>query len=68
MAGKWVGGDGLLVVRWQLGETVLDTGFRLDRAEDQARFLDLAPGAAPGTATTTTPPDSTAPEARKEHP
>jgi hypothetical protein len=68
MAGKWVGGDGLLVVRWQLGETVLDTGFRLDRAEDQARFLDLAPSAAPGTATTTTPPDSTAPEARKEHP
>ncbi|HJC70369.1 MAG TPA: hypothetical protein H9932_11955 [Candidatus Brachybacterium intestinipullorum] len=70
MAGKWVGGDGLLVVRWRLGETLLDTGFRLDRAEDQARFLDLPPCAPPrtGPAPTTIPPDSTAPEARKEHP
>ena len=70
MAGKWVGGDGLLVVRWRLGETLLDSGFRLDRAEDQARFIDLPPGAPPrtGPSQTTTPSDSTAPEARKEHP
>ena len=72
MAGKWVGGDGLLVLRWRLGRTVLDTGFRLDRAEDQTRFLALDPGSdappRPGAAPTTTPPDSTAPEARKEHP
>lgn len=69
-AGKWVGGDGLLVIRWRLGETALDTGFRLDRAEDQARLLALAPDApAPGApAPSTLPPDSTAPEARKEHP
>lgn len=70
MAGKWVGGDGLLVLRWRLGETLLDTGFRLDRPEDRDRLLDLAPAGPDrtGTAPTTTPPDSTAPEARKEHP
>ncbi|MFE5775727.1 hypothetical protein [Brachybacterium sp. NPDC056505] len=42
MVGKWVGGDGLLVVRWQLGSTELDTGFRLDERADQDRFLALA--------------------------
>lgn len=42
MVGKWVGGDGLLVVRWQLGPTELDTGFRLDERADQDRFLALA--------------------------
>ncbi|WP_152353062.1 PH-like domain-containing protein [Brachybacterium subflavum] len=42
MVGKWVGGDGLLVVRWQLGEVLLDTGFRLDGRADQDRFLALA--------------------------
>ncbi|WP_205678953.1 hypothetical protein [Brachybacterium endophyticum] len=41
MVGKWIGGDGLLVIRWQLGERLLDTGFRPDSAEDQDRFLAL---------------------------
>ncbi len=77
-AGKWVGGGGLLVIRWRLGQTELDTGFRLDRAEDQTRLLAIAPSSAPlsGPAvapdstpeTSILPPDSTAPEARKEHP
>lgn len=69
-AGKWVGGDGLLVIRWRLGETALDTGFRLDRAEDQARLLALAPDApsSGAPAPSTLPPDPTAPAARKEHP
>jgi hypothetical protein len=30
LAGKVVGEGGLLVLRWRLGETVLDTGFRAD--------------------------------------
>ncbi len=42
MVGKWIGGDGLLVIRWQLGRTLLDTGFRLDERADQDRFLALA--------------------------
>lgn len=29
MAGKVVGGDGVLVLRWRLGERLLDTGVRL---------------------------------------
>jgi hypothetical protein len=41
MIGKWVGGDGLLVIRWRLGDTELDTGFRLDERADQDRFLAL---------------------------
>jgi hypothetical protein len=35
LAGKVVGAGGLLVVRWQLGDWVLDTGFR---ADDERRY------------------------------
>lgn len=35
LAGKVVGAGGLLVVRWRLGDWVLDTGFR---ADDERRY------------------------------
>jgi len=37
LAGKVVGARGLLVVRWRLGDWVLDTGFR---ADDERRYPD----------------------------
>lgn len=39
MAGKWIGGDGLLVIRWRLGDQLLDTGLRLDHRADHDRLL-----------------------------
>lgn len=41
MAGKFIGGDGLLVIRWQHGPdaTPLDTGLRLARREDHDLLL-----------------------------
>lgn len=42
MVGKWVGGDGLLVIRWRLGDALLDTGIRLDGRADHDRLLALA--------------------------
>lgn len=39
MAGKVVGGDGLLVLRWNLGETAVDTGLRMDHRNDHERLL-----------------------------
>jgi hypothetical protein len=34
MAGKFVGRDGLIVITWELGDRMLDTGFRPDRSRD----------------------------------
>jgi hypothetical protein len=34
MAGKFIGGDGLLILRWRLGDQLLDTGLRLARRAD----------------------------------
>jgi hypothetical protein len=59
MVGKWVGGDGLAVITWQLGDTLVDTGFRLDRRADQDRLLALDPS---------TPDTAHAAPPRKEHP
>lgn len=42
MVGKWIGGDGLLVIRWELGGTLLDTGLRLDSRTDHDRLLASA--------------------------
>lgn len=39
MAGKFIGGDGLLVIRWSLGDQLLDTGLRLDRRADHDLLL-----------------------------
>ena len=39
MAGKWVGGEGLVVLRWKLGERVVDTGVRPRRAEEGNRLV-----------------------------
>ncbi|MEE1651266.1 hypothetical protein V1260_10755 [Brachybacterium sp. J144] len=39
MAGKFVGGDGLLVLRWRLGDQLLDTGLRLARRADHDLLL-----------------------------
>ncbi|MBE9373418.1 transporter [Saccharopolyspora sp. HNM0983] len=49
LANKVVPGVGLLVVRWRLGDQLLDTGFRADDAPEQARWAeaigDLVPDA-----------------------
>ncbi|MBB5831567.1 PH-like domain-containing protein [Brachybacterium aquaticum] len=39
MAGKFVGGDGLLIIRWRLGDRLLDTGLRLDDRADHDLLL-----------------------------
>ncbi|NAZ84596.1 PH-like domain-containing protein [Kineococcus indalonis] len=41
MVGKWVGrGDGLVVLRWRLGDRVVDTGVKPRRAAEGARFAE----------------------------
>jgi hypothetical protein len=43
IAGKVMGRpDGILVIRWRLGDTVLDSGIRADDPDAQAEFLDAA--------------------------
>lgn len=39
MAGKFVERDGLVVIRWDLGGTEVDTGFRTRYAEDRPALL-----------------------------
>ena len=39
MAGKFIGGDGLLIIRWRLGDQLLDTGLRLARRADHDLLL-----------------------------
>lgn len=39
MAGKFIGGDGILILRWRLGDQLLDTGLRLARREDHDLLL-----------------------------
>ncbi|WP_041684617.1 PH-like domain-containing protein [Renibacterium salmoninarum] len=39
MAGKFVEKDGLVVLTWQWGEILLDSGFRTRRAEDRTPLL-----------------------------
>ncbi|MGO2192239.1 PH-like domain-containing protein [Brachybacterium sp. AOP42-C2-15] len=39
MAGKFIGGDGLLIIRWRLGDQLLDTGLRLARRSDHDLLL-----------------------------
>ncbi|MGP9537095.1 PH-like domain-containing protein [Brachybacterium sp. AOP43-C2-M15] len=39
MAGKFIGGDGLLIIRWRLGDRLLDTGLRLHRRADHDLLL-----------------------------
>ncbi|MCS6710546.1 hypothetical protein JSY14_00365 [Brachybacterium sp. EF45031] len=70
MAGKVVGGDGLLVIRWTHGpdDTALDTGLRLDDPAHRALLVDTSdrhdptvPTApAPGATTRPLPPKETA--------
>jgi len=48
MAGKFVEKDGLAVLTWTLGGTVVDTGFRTQHAEDKQRFLAAVEAIAPG--------------------
>jgi hypothetical protein len=40
IAGKVVSEGGLVVVTWELGDRLLDTGFRPDRASDGQRLVD----------------------------
>ena len=39
MAGKFIGGDGLLIIRWRLGDQLLDTGLRLALRADHDLLL-----------------------------
>ncbi|WP_226832051.1 hypothetical protein [Brachybacterium sp. FME24] len=39
IAGKFIGGDGILILRWRLGDQLLDTGLRLARREDHDLLL-----------------------------
>ncbi len=39
MAGKFIGGDGLLIIRWRLGDQLLDTGLRLAQRFDHDLLL-----------------------------
>lgn len=56
MAGKYVGGDGLVVLTWQPpGGAALDTGLRTRHAEDRARLLDAARALFPPTQTSAGP-------------
>jgi hypothetical protein len=48
MAGKFVEKDGLAVLTWTLGDTLVDTGFRTQHAEDKQRFLSAVEAIAPG--------------------
>jgi hypothetical protein len=47
MVGKFVEKDGLAVLTWKLGSTVVDTGFRTQRAEDKQRLLAAVEAIAP---------------------
>lgn len=39
MVGKFIGGDGVLVIRWRLGDHLLDTGLRLAHRSDHDLLL-----------------------------
>lgn len=47
MVGKFVEKDGLAVLTWSLGSTVVDTGFRTRHAQDQRRLLAAVEAIAP---------------------
>lgn len=47
LAGKVVGARGLLVVRWRLGDWVLDTGFRADDERHYPDWLQAIAGLVP---------------------
>ncbi len=54
MAGKYVGGEGLVVLTWQVpGGARLDTGLRTRRTQDRAVLLAAAGALLPGTGPTT---------------
>lgn len=45
IAGKVMGeADGILIIRWRLGETELDSGVRADDRDEQVEFLAAAKG------------------------
>ena len=45
IAGKVMGqADGILIIRWRLGETELDSGIRADDRDEQAEFIAAAAG------------------------
>lgn len=65
MAGKFVGGEGLVVIRWHApgGSVTLDTGLRTRRREERATLLDAVRALLPAPATTTGgPAQAPAPE------
>ncbi len=60
IAGKVIGQpDGILIVRWALGDTLLDSGFRSDNPDAQDDFLDAAVALVPppGTGKTAADPN-----------
>lgn len=44
MAGKVMGTEALLVITWQLGETVLDTGFKADDVDVYPEWIEVLTG------------------------
>ena len=40
MAGKVIGTDGLLVITWQHGDRLIDSGFRSDHAAEHTEWVD----------------------------
>jgi hypothetical protein len=44
LAGKVMGEGGLLVIRWRLGDAVLDTGFRADDKSRYPEWIDALKG------------------------
>lgn len=59
MAGRWIGGEALVLLRWQLGEHELDTGLRLERREDHEAAVRLAAADASRAAGPSARPDPT---------
>ena len=52
IAGKVMGqADGILIIRWRLGDTELDSGIRADDRDEQAEFLAAATGLLAGEVT-----------------
>lgn len=42
MIGKWMGGEALIIIRWNLGGTLLDTGLRFETDEGHDLLLSIA--------------------------
>ncbi|MFP8908128.1 PH-like domain-containing protein [Streptomyces atacamensis] len=71
IAGKVLTEDGLLVITWEHGDRLLDSGFRSDRAAEHAAWLDalraMSTGSSGGPSGTTDEPHGTTDAAATTH-